>query len=59
MRIMAELLRRNRAPAGVKLVLAADDAQLLKAVAKAGRNEPCPCDSGRTFELCHRRYHSQ
>ncbi len=42
MRIMAELLRRNRAPAEVMLVLAAEEEQLQKAFAKAGRNEPCP-----------------
>ena len=55
MRIMAELLRRDRAPAEVKLVLAAEEAQLQRAFAKAGRNEPCPCGSGRKFKLCHGR----
>jgi uncharacterized protein len=55
MRLMAELLRRNRAPAEVMLVLAAEDAQLQKAFAKAGRNEPCPCGSGRKFKQCHGR----
>jgi uncharacterized protein len=55
MRIMAEMLRRNRAPAEVMLVLAAEDAQLQKAFAKAGRNEPCPCGSGRKFKHCHGR----
>jgi SEC-C motif len=25
----------------------------LKHVAKTGRNEPCPCGSGRKFKLCH------
>jgi hypothetical protein len=53
---MAELLRRNRAPAEVMLVLAAEDAQLRKAFAKAGRNGPCPCGSGRTFKHYHGRY---
>ena len=55
MRIMAELLRRDRAPAEVKLVLAAEEAQLKKAFAKAGRNELCPCGSGRKFKQCHGR----
>ncbi len=55
MRIMSELLRRNRAPAEVILVLAAQEAQLQKAFAKAGRNEPCPCGSGRKFKLWHGR----
>jgi uncharacterized protein len=55
MRIMSELLRRNRAPAEVMLVLGAEDAQLQKLYAKAGRNEPCPCGSGRKFKQCHGR----
>lgn len=55
MRIMAELLQRNRAPAEVMLVLAAEEAQLQKAFAKAGRNDPCPCGSGRKFKQCHGR----
>ncbi|HXZ03575.1 MAG TPA: anaerobic sulfatase maturase [Ktedonobacteraceae bacterium] len=55
MRIMAELLRRDQAPAEVKLILAAEEAQLQKAFAKVGRNEPCPCGSGRKFKQCHGR----
>jgi uncharacterized protein len=55
MRIMVELLRRNRAPAEVMFVLAAEEAQLQKAFAKAGRNEPCPCGSERKFKHCHGR----
>jgi serine-type anaerobic sulfatase-maturating enzyme len=55
MRIMASLLRRDRAPAEVMLVLAAEEVQLQKAFAKAGRNDPCPCGSGRKFKQCHRR----
>lgn len=55
MRTMAELLRRNRAPAEVMLALAAGDAQLQKAFAKAGRNDPCPYGSGRKFKQCHER----
>ena len=55
MRIMTELLRRDRAPAEVMLVLAAEEAQLKKAYTKAGRNDPCPCGSGRKFKHCHGR----
>src|SRR5207244_39986 len=52
MHIMADLLRRNRAPEVVMFVLAAEEVQLQKAFAKAGRNEPCPCGSGRKFKQC-------
>jgi uncharacterized protein len=55
MRIMAELLRRNRAPAEIVQVLAAEEAQMQAALAKAERNDPCPCDSGRKFKHCHGR----
>jgi uncharacterized protein len=55
MRIMSELLRRDHAPAEVMHALAAEDARLQKAYAKAGRNEPCPCGSGRKFKQCHGR----
>ncbi len=55
MRIMSELLRRDRAPAEVMMVLAAEEAQVQKAFAKAGRNDPCPCGSGRKFKHCHGR----
>ncbi|TMD66303.1 MAG: anaerobic sulfatase maturase [Chloroflexi bacterium] len=55
MRIMAELLHRDRAPAEVMLILAAEETQLQKAFAKAGRNDTCPCGSGRKFKQCHGR----
>jgi uncharacterized protein len=55
MRIMAELLRRNRAPAEIVQVLAAEEAQMQAALAKAERNDPCPCGSGRKFKHCHGR----
>ena len=55
MRIMTELLQRNHAPGEVMLVLAAEEAQLQKAFAKAGRNDPCPGGSGRKFKRCHGR----
>ena len=55
MRLMTELLRRDRAPAEVMLILAAEEAQVQKAFARAGRNDPCPCGSGRKFKHCHGR----
>ncbi|MGC8781162.1 MAG: anaerobic sulfatase maturase [Anaerolineae bacterium] len=55
MRIMADLLRRGRAPAEIMAILAASEAQLRAAFAKAGRNDPCPCGSGKKFKLCHGR----
>jgi uncharacterized protein len=55
MRIMADLLRRNRAPAEIVQILATEEAQREAALASAGRNDPCPCGSGKKFKFCHGR----
>ena len=52
MRIMADLLRRNRAPAEAMKML---QAQEQEAFANTGRNDPCPCGSGRKLKHCHGR----
>jgi uncharacterized protein len=56
MRIMAELLRRGRAPAEIMRFLVAERAQMQRAFSRAGRNDPCPCGSGRKFKRCHGRH---
>ena len=53
MRAMSELLRQNRAPSDLMAAYAARDATVRAAVAKAGRNDPCPCGSGRKVKHCH------
>jgi uncharacterized protein len=53
MRMMTELLRRGRAPSEIMQLYAAQDAQFDAALAKAGRNDPCPCGSGKKFKHCH------
>ena len=55
MRMMAEELRNRRAPANVMRVINERDLALEKAFAAAGRNDPCPCGSGRKFKQCHGR----
>ncbi|HEX2948262.1 MAG TPA: SPASM domain-containing protein, partial [Armatimonadota bacterium] len=55
MRVMADLLRANRAPSEVMTVLAAEDEQLQSIMAHTQRNSPCPCGSGRKFKYCHGR----
>ncbi len=52
MRIMAELLRQDRAPAEIMQML---EAREQKAFANVGRNDPCPCGSGRKSKHCHGR----
>jgi uncharacterized protein len=53
MKIMSTLIREGRPAAGVIKILAAEDTALLAAVAKLGRNELCPCGSGRKVKKCH------
>jgi serine-type anaerobic sulfatase-maturating enzyme len=54
MRIMAELLKRGRYADEIMQIVAAEEAeQLKKAFAASGRNDPCPCGSGRKFKRCH------
>ena len=48
MNIMAELVKRNQPASRVMEWVKADDA-------KRGRNDPCPCGSGRKFKHCHGR----
>lgn len=55
MKVMAELIRRERAPAEVMLWLAREQANVEEKFARAGRNDPCPCGSGKKFKQCHGR----
>ncbi|WP_048155388.1 anaerobic sulfatase maturase [Methanosarcina sp. Kolksee] len=48
MQILAGLIRRGYPATEVMKVLALEDA-----FARAGRNDPCPCGSGRKFKRCH------
>jgi uncharacterized protein len=54
MDMMARLLQGGGAPARVMQILGGEaEAALLEACASAGRNDPCPCGSGRKFKRCH------
>jgi uncharacterized protein len=53
MRIMADLLRRNRPASEVVAVLAREEMDLKAKLAKSGRNDPCPCGSGKKVKHCH------
>jgi len=54
MRIMAELLRRGQTADGIMEILATEERNTL-VNAKTGRNEPCPCGSGKKYKKCHGR----
>jgi uncharacterized protein len=53
MQIMATELRAKRPPANIMQYLAQEAAERERRFARAGRNDPCPCGSGRKFKKCH------
>jgi len=53
MRFMANELRHRRPPANIMLALAKEAETLQARFATTGRNDPCPCGSGRKFKACH------
>ena len=53
MRRMASLLRQKRAPAEIMHWYAAEDDKWRTEAARVGRNEVCPCGSGRKAKRCH------
>ena len=55
MRLMAAELRAGRPAANVMLRLAEEEAELERRFERAGRNDPCPCGSGRKYKHCHGR----
>jgi len=56
MQIMANLLRQQRAPSEIMAMYASEDGQQAEMYANAGRNDPCPCGSGKKFKNCHGRH---
>jgi len=53
MRQMADLLRQGRYADEIMTIRGSETRSLRDAVARAGRNDPCPCGSGRKTKLCH------
>ena len=53
MRMMVNELRQRRAPANIMRIINQEDEERRKAFAAAGRNDPCPCGSGKKFKQCH------
>lgn len=48
MKLMAGLIRQGYPASEVMRVIALEEA-----FAQTGRNEPCPCGSGKKFKRCH------
>lgn len=53
MRLISAGVQAQVPPERIRLRLYQDGMALERAFAQAGRNDPCPCDSGRKFKYCH------
>ena len=53
MKLMTGLLRRGRPATEVMGILAGEEAKWNELFAKTGRNDHCPCESGRKYKQCH------
>jgi uncharacterized protein len=53
MRMMARLLKAERPPAEIMRWYAMEDERWRAEARKVGRNEVCPCGSGRKVKHCH------
>jgi uncharacterized protein len=49
-KLMADLLRQRRAPAEIMTLI--PEMESKEALARAGRNDPCPCGSGKKVKQC-------
>jgi len=59
MKLMIELMRNGRYASEVMEILAREENPFSDEAARVGRNDPCPCGSGRKFKKCHGRVRSQ
>jgi uncharacterized protein len=55
MRIVADLLKKGRYADEIMGIIEERDNALREAFSRAGRNDPCPCGSGKKFKNCHGR----
>jgi uncharacterized protein len=58
MQLMVRLLRQDRAPSELMRLYADRDQKWQELLAKTGRNDPCPCGSGKKLKNCHGREHA-
>ena len=53
MEFMVDELNMQRSPANIMSFMAENDAIARRVYPAVGRNEPCPCGSGRKYKQCH------
>ncbi len=57
MKVMVDAIRAGQSASPVMQFMAQRDAAFAASVAKAGRNNPCPCGSGEKTKRCHGARH--
>jgi len=55
MRMILDVMNDGRPASDVMEILAREETPFLEELAHAGRNDPCPCGSGRKVKRCHGR----
>jgi uncharacterized protein len=53
MEVMIDLMKRGKAAADVMDIIMAEEQPFRDALQQSGRNEPCPCGTGRKVKHCH------
>ena len=53
MRLMARLYQAGDSPAQIMDIIEESEKERERTFARAGRNDPCPCGSGKKFKACH------
>jgi len=52
---MAEILRRGMPASDIMKIFAVEEETQKQQFKGVGRNEPCPCGSGKKYKKCHGR----
>jgi uncharacterized protein len=53
MKIIADLIRRGKPASDVMGIIKEKDKEWAQILSSTGRNDPCPCGSGKKFKKCH------
>ena len=55
MKLMIDLMQNGRLASDVMTIIERDEQPFRDVLARAGRNDPCPCGSGQKVKRCHGR----
>jgi hypothetical protein len=55
LKLLAQLIRRGMPATQIMSILSQGSVAQARRSGKIGRNQPCPCGSGRKYKKCHGR----